>query len=35
MLGFTISFRIKMNMSMISEDYQPPQFSSALDILKN
>jgi len=27
--------RIKMSMSMISEDYQPPQCSSVLDILKN
>lgn len=28
-------FRIKMSLSMISEDYQPPQCSSKLDILKN
>ena len=27
--------RIKISMSMISEDYQPPQCSSILDILKN
>jgi TPR repeat protein len=27
-------FRIKMSLSMISEEYQPPQCSSALDILK-
>ena len=28
-------FRFKMSLSMISEDYQPPQCSSKLDILKN
>lgn len=28
-------FRIKMSLSMISEEYQPPQYSSVLDILKN
>lgn len=27
--------RIKISMSMISEDYQPPQCSSVLDILEN